>query len=329
MRLQYVLLLEILLLTPPTALASFTHFYHRLQSHQEVILPATTCRGAFLPTATTPCTVLSAFPNLFANGEDPHAQKLRELSSRLQGLQEDQAAKEDGYQARIRTIVEEMGQREKDLLEKIQYFANQLQQYRFDAQKTLLAAKEASSNKERKLDQEIRTYQFKLASLQEDYRKAQSLAGRLKGERRDLERDLRKLRQTYQRELSYWETRYEREQDKLVKEQEKNRVLQSQAQESAKQRELERLQDYRNAERKIQTVYETHLGQMEKLLGDVAVEAQNSVVYMQELEAERYSLRQLTVQSYKLLSTRFLASAAKVLRKKSSTKAKEEEGALI
>jgi hypothetical protein len=64
--------------------------------------------------------------------------------------------------------------KEKDLLGKVQYFANQLQQYRFDSQNSLVAAKEASEKKEKQLKDEIRGLRTKVEELEGEYSKAKT-----------------------------------------------------------------------------------------------------------------------------------------------------------
>ena len=87
-----------------------------------------------------------------------------------------------------------VSQKEKDLLEKVQFFANQLEQYRFDSQKALFAAKDSSKNKELQLKEEIRELRRRVNELDWERNKSKETTQKVTAQRDELRKEVKKLK---------------------------------------------------------------------------------------------------------------------------------------
>jgi len=204
--------------------------------------------------------------------------------------------------------------KEKDLLGKVQYFANQLEQYRFDSQNSLLAAKEVSDKKETQLQEEIKGLRVKVDELEGEYSKAKSLTDKLKTQRDDLETELNSFKERYAQDITEWENRFELEQNARKKEQEKNLQLLDQAKVAAKKREQEAITDGQEMAEKMREMYASHLADTEKQLSAMVKEVSGKEEYIEQLESERKSVSKLLKQSFGLVRTRVKAGVKRVLR---------------
>ena len=211
--------------------------------------------------------------------------------------------------------------KEKDLLGKVQYFANQLEQYRFDSQNSLLAAKEVSDKKETQLQEEIKGLRVKVDELEGEYSKAKSLTDKLKTQRDDLETELNSLKERYAQDITEWENRFELEQNARKKEQEKNLQLLDQAKVAAKKREQEAITDGQEMAEKMREMYASHLADTEKQLSEISEEVSGKDEYIEQLESERKSVSKLLKQSFGLVRTRVKAGVKRVLRSPSPSDA--------
>jgi len=210
--------------------------------------------------------------------------------------------------------------KEKDLLGKVQYFANQLQQYRFDSQKSLSAAKDASLKQEAALKEEIRSLRLKVDELEGEYSKAKAFTELLIAQKNDLQKELGELKRRYSDDVTEWETRYELEQNERIKEQQKNQKLLEEAKVAAKKREKDAFKDGEEMAEKMKELYATHLADTEQELRDMLAEMEGQTGYIHELESERGSLRKLFTRSINLISTRVKSSVKTALGSVSPSK---------
>lgn len=188
---------------------------------------------------------------------------------------------------------------------KVQYFSNQLQQYRFDSQKSLTAAKEASEKKEAQLKEEIRTLRLKVEELEGEYSKARAFTEELIAKRDSLEKELSELKAMYAKEITAWENRYEMEQNERKKEQKKYEELLKKAEEATKkaQQKGATAADKQTAE-KMRELYVAQLTESENKIKEMSDKMQENAVKVAELESERSSVRKMFTRSVGLVGSR-------------------------
>ena len=173
-----------------------------------------------------------------------------------------------------------------------------------------MAAKDASTKKEKELKEEIRTLRLKVEELEGEYSKAKAFTETLLQQRDDLEQELKEMRSRYANDITEWENRYELEQNERKKEQQKNRELLTEAKQDAKKRVKE---SKKAQEEKMKELYATHLADTEQKLRDLVQQVEGNKGYIEELESERTSIRKMFSHSVGLVSTRVKRGVQKVV----------------
>lgn len=102
--------------------------------------------------------------------------------------------------------------KEKDLLQKVQSFANQLQQYRFDSENSLTETKENAKKQEQQLQKEISSLQKQIEELEFKYNQAKTSEKELMTKKDSLEIEIQTMKEKYTKEISEWKHRFETEQ---------------------------------------------------------------------------------------------------------------------
>lgn len=243
--------------------------------------------------------------------------KIQKLEFQLNGLKEKQLDEEARSQEKLQNITETVGKREKSLLEKVQFFANQLEEYRFDSQKALFAAQESSKTKELQFKEEIRTLKERVEQLDWENKQSREKTRTLRYERDALNKELKKLKRQYTSDISELETNYAKEQTKVK---ELKRVYQE-IREEAERDTMRRVKEVEAKSSEEQTRLRTEctlqIAEIERHLKDMEGELSDKSDRIDQLEAERMSLRMLLSRSWVVVSKMSRKGVTRFLRKKS------------
>lgn len=197
------------------------------------------------------------------------------------------------------------------LTDRIQDFANQLQQLRFDSHKQLMQTKQSAEQREMQLRIEIQALQKEVDKAQDEAQKAQAASHEMMSKRMELEKELGLLKNKYATDLQDWEDRMEHEQDTRRKEEQAaaqkleaailDGKLQVRMERERLTTEIERLRKdmtYRLTQK------ESELGEVRRVLGQKEQDLLDLDLRIRDLQAERASLRKLAKLSWQLATSR-------------------------
>ena len=203
------------------------------------------------------------------------------------------------------------------MLERVQFFANQLEQYRFDSQKALFAARESSKKKEIQLKEEIRTLRQRVEDLDWEQSQSKEKSRTLRRERDALNGQINDLKRQFARDIKDLETLYESEKSKVMKLEETNRGIR----EEAEKETIRRIEEVEKKNHEEQTIlrekYAAQIAEIERQLLDMEVNLKSKSEHIHKLEAERMSLRALMSRSRDIVAKRARKNLKPLLRKES------------